>query len=149
VPKLDVIICDEGHRLKNVGGTKTIAALSQCRAKKRLLLTGTPIQNDLDELFSVVSFVAPGFLGTLPSFKAQFAAPILRGKEPDASEWDQEEGQRASEALRDLLSQVMLRRTQAEILRAILPPRTDYVLYCSFTESQRDEYAQTENLVRR
>jgi SNF2 family DNA or RNA helicase len=59
-PKLDIILCDEGHRLKNATGTKTITALAECKAKKRIVLSGTPIQNDLDELYAVVSFVTPG-----------------------------------------------------------------------------------------
>lgn len=45
---LDVLICDEGHRLKNAYGSKTMTALLQCPAHKRIVLTGTPIQNDLD-----------------------------------------------------------------------------------------------------
>lgn len=63
VPNLEVMVCDEGHRLKNVGGTKTMEALEACKARRRVILSGTPIQNDLDELYAVVSFVVPGFLG--------------------------------------------------------------------------------------
>ena len=49
VPKLDIIVCDEGHRLKNAGGTKTIQALSDCKAKKRIVLTGNfPITLTID-----------------------------------------------------------------------------------------------------
>jgi hypothetical protein len=93
VPGLELMVCDEGHRLKNIGGTKTMEALrcvvvstenihyalddplpcfllwymrvsSACKAQRRIILSGTPIQNDLDELYAVVSFVAPGFFGT-------------------------------------------------------------------------------------
>jgi SNF2 family DNA or RNA helicase len=112
VPHLDVIICDEGHRLKNSGGTKTIQALSGCKATKRIVLSGTPIQNDLEELYSVVSFVVPRFLGSLARFKSTFAVPINRGREPDATGKEREVGTRASARLRALLAQIMLRRTQ-------------------------------------
>jgi len=53
----------QGHRLKNVGGTKTIQALANCKATRRVILSGTPVQNDLQELFAIASFVAPGLLG--------------------------------------------------------------------------------------
>lgn len=59
---IDLIICDEAHRLKN-DKTKTSVAISQLPAKRRLLLSGTPIQNDLDEFFSLVSLCNPNVLG--------------------------------------------------------------------------------------
>lgn len=83
---LEVLICDEGHRLKNAEGTKTIQALEKCCATRRLVLTGTPIQNNLEELFAVVHFVVPGYLGTLKEFKATFQDPIMKAKDPDASD---------------------------------------------------------------
>jgi SNF2 family DNA or RNA helicase len=54
-----------GHRLKNAYGTKTTLALCNCCATKRLVLTGTPIQNNLKELYAVLQFVAPYYLGFL------------------------------------------------------------------------------------
>lgn len=111
VPHLELLVCDEGHRLKNIGGTKTMQALryaclcqccidvilsvgefspqsfnqslrkltiagsyttplrhttcSACKAFRRIVLSGTPVQNDLDELYAVTSFVAPGYLGEM------------------------------------------------------------------------------------
>jgi len=58
-----LLICDEGHRLKNIDGTKTIQALKDCKSTMRIVLTGTPIQNDLEELYALVDFVSPGILG--------------------------------------------------------------------------------------
>ncbi len=83
---LDVILCDEGHRLKNVQGTKTSTPLNHCIATLRIVLTGTPIQNNLEELFAVVDFVAPGHLGSLREFKAEFSDPIMEGREVSASD---------------------------------------------------------------
>jgi SNF2 family DNA or RNA helicase len=143
VPQLDVLICDEGHRLKNVGGTKTIQALAQCRARRRIVLSGTPVQNDLDELFAVVSFVQPGYFGTLPEYKQTVSGPIVRASEPDSTVYQKEEGEKASAGLREKMSALMLRRTQADILSKSLPPRTDFVVYCGMTRSQREEYEQT------
>ena len=140
VPKLDVIICDEGHRLKNSGGTMTIRALSDCKAKKRIVLTGTPVQNDLDELYAVVSFVAPDFFGSLARFKKVLGNPITQGQEPDATEEERKDGERASARLRALLAQIMMRRTQHDILRHSLPPRTDVVLHIALTAEQGVAY---------
>lgn len=58
----EAIVCDEGHRLKNADLTQTSLALGNCVAQRRLVLTGTPIQNNLDELYSVVNFVCPGYV---------------------------------------------------------------------------------------
>lgn len=69
LPTLQLLVCDEGHRLKNSAGTKTSNALSACVAKRRLVVTGTPLQNNLDELFAVVHFTAPGYLGSLTEFQ--------------------------------------------------------------------------------
>eukprot|EP01032_Pedospumella_encystans_P031307 gene31307-35337_t len=90
VPGLELMVCDEGHRLKNIGGTKTMQALSACKAYRRIILSGTPVQNDLDELYAVVSFVAPGYLGTLSLFKSRIANSISRGNDSKASRSDKE-----------------------------------------------------------
>jgi SNF2 family DNA or RNA helicase len=76
INSLELLICDEGHRLKNCMGTKTSVALSNCCAMKRIVLTGTPVQNNLEELFSVVQFVTPGYLGTVQEFQALYSKPI-------------------------------------------------------------------------
>ena len=59
---IDLVICDEAHRLKN-DKTKTSVAISHLPAKRRLLLSGTPIQNDLDEFFALVSLCNPSVVG--------------------------------------------------------------------------------------
>ena len=82
-----LIICDEGHRLKNCENL-TYTALSQLRTQRRILLSGTPIQNDLLEYFSLLHFVNTGILGTTSQFKRRFETPILRGR--DASSTDKE-----------------------------------------------------------
>ena len=93
------MVCDEGHRIKNALGTKTTLALGNCIATRRLVLTGTPIQNNLEELYAVVNFVIPNYFshflpavhvseGTnaeLKLFKEIFAEPIRKSKLPSAS----------------------------------------------------------------
>ena len=143
VTELQVIACDEGHRLKNVDGNQTIAALMQCKAKRRIILSGTPIQNDLDELYSIVDFVVPGWLGSLSTYRHGLSQKIMRGLEPTASRREREEGQRASRKLRESLSQIMLRRTQDEISSKYLPPRTDVVVLVSLSKQQQGRYIET------
>ena len=59
----DLLICDEAHRLKN-SSTKTASAMMSLSARRRIALTGTPIQNDLQEFFAIVELCNPGVLGT-------------------------------------------------------------------------------------
>ena len=61
--RVDLLVCDEGHRLKS-GGSLTFQAFAQLAPRRRLVLTGTPIQNDLGELFRTVDFTCPGALGS-------------------------------------------------------------------------------------
>jgi DNA repair and recombination protein RAD54B len=80
----DLCICDEGHRLKN-GDVQAAQTLSLLPTKKRIILSGTPIQNDLSEFYSMVQFVNPGFLGTSGNFKRAFENDIVLGKEADCT----------------------------------------------------------------
>lgn len=141
VPNLDIMVCDEGHRLKNSGGTKTISALKECKAKMRLLLTGTPVQNDLEELYSVVSVVAPGFLGSLSQYKSAIVGPIERAQEVNnPNEANLQHAQLATVLLRGLLSQIVIRRTQADILKNLLPPRRDFEVRVKLVRAQQVDY---------
>eukprot|EP01035_Chromulina_nebulosa_P032415 gene32415-43307_t len=140
IPVLDLVICDEGHRLKNASGTKTTIALGNCAAMKRLILTGTPIQNDLDELFSIVQFVAPGYLGTLKTFRTKFSDLIEKGRAKSASVADRAVGQDIEQHLQILLSHIMLRRTKEALLNDFLAPRKEFVILCGLLGNQSVEY---------
>lgn len=103
---LDVLICDEGHRLKNAYGSKTMTALLQCPATKRIVLTGTPIQNDLDELFAVANFASPSVLGSLGEFRRDFIRPITDARRREATAAQREAGRQAALDLHARLAQV-------------------------------------------
>lgn len=77
--EIGLVMCDEGHRLKNCEN-QTYKALMGLRAKRRVLLSGTPIQNDLLEYFSLIHFVNEGLLGSAQEFKKKFENHILKGK---------------------------------------------------------------------
>ncbi|VDP99359.1 unnamed protein product [Trichobilharzia regenti] len=80
ITDLDMVVCDEGHRLKN-SNINTTMALCKLRANRRLLLTGTPLQNHLNELWSLANFCVPGRLtSSLEEFRRQFVIPLLNSR---------------------------------------------------------------------
>lgn len=135
---VDIVIADEGHRLKTLQN-KSGQAIQSLNANKRVILSGTPIQNDLKEFFAAVDLVNPGILGSFKSFIKEFEGPIVRSRQPEATEKDIEKGESRNEELRELTSKFMLRRT-ADILAKYLPPKTEYVLFCNPTNTQSKIY---------
>ncbi|XP_037855100.1 DNA repair and recombination protein RAD54-like isoform X2 [Chlorocebus sabaeus] len=112
-----LVICDEGHRLKN-SENQTYQALDSLNTSRRVLISGTPIQNDLLEYFSLVHFVNSGILGTAHEFKKHFELPILKGRDAAASEADRKLGE---ERLRELTSIVnRLTPLQTELYKRFL-----------------------------
>lgn len=96
--KWNYIILDEGHVIKN-GKTRTSIAIKNLLANHRLILSGTPIQNNVLELWSLFDFLMPGFLGTEKQFTARYSRPILASRDPKCSPKEQEAGALAMEAL--------------------------------------------------
>jgi DNA repair and recombination protein RAD54B len=135
---IDIVIADEGHRLKTVQN-KSAQAIQSLNTPRRIILSGTPIQNDLSEFFSMVNFVNDGLLGTYKQFMKNFENPIVKSRQPDALEKDIELGEARSEELAQETSKFILRRT-ADILSKYLPPRSEYVLFCNPTPTQANIY---------
>ena len=88
--KADLLVCDEGHRLKSSAGNATIDSLRQFPSKQRVILSGTPIQNDMDELFALSDFVNPGIFTSLASFRQLFVKPIEMGRRKGCTESERE-----------------------------------------------------------
>lgn len=135
---IDLIIADEGHRLKTAAN-KSAQAIRALNTTRRVILSGTPIQNDLSEFFIMVDFVNPGVLGHAKTFKKEFEIPIVKSRQPKASANDMEKGTAREEELSSLTKQFILRRT-SEILSKYLPPKTEYVLFCRPTQTQVHVY---------
>ena len=120
-------VLDEAQAIKNAG-TKRAQASQALQAGFRLALSGTPVENDLDELWSLFNFVNPGLLGSREGFGKRFAVPIERDR--DAS---------ARQALRSLIRPFLLRRTKAAVLSE-LPPRTEQTMQVEMGEAERAFY---------
>lgn len=135
---IDIVVADEGHRLKTVQN-KSAQAIQTLNTQKRIILSGTPIQNDLSEFFAMVNFVNDGLLGTSKSFMKTFEDPIVKSRQPNASEKAIELGEARGEELAQSTSPFILRRT-ADILSKYLPPKTEYVLFCNPTPTQANIY---------
>ncbi|KZF24078.1 DNA repair and recombination protein RAD26 [Xylona heveae TC161] len=135
---IDIVIADEGHRLKTAQN-KSAQAIDSLNTSRRVILSGTPIQNDLSEFFTMVNFVNPNVLGKYTTFRREFEAPILKSRQPGASKKDVEKGEARSEELVTTTSTFILRRT-AEILSKYLPPKTEHVLFCRPTKAQASVY---------
>ncbi|GLC33814.1 DNA-dependent ATPase protein rad54 [Pleodorina starrii] len=141
----DLLLCDEAHRLKN-DATLTNRALDNLPCKRRVLLSGTPMQNHLDEFFAMVDFCNPGVLGAPAQFRKHYELPILAGREPDASPEQVVLGEERSRELSGLTNNFILRRTN-KLLSQHLPPKVIEVVCCRLTELQRllyDHFLQSK-----
>ncbi|XP_058097109.1 protein CHROMATIN REMODELING 25 [Magnolia sinica] len=134
----DLLICDEAHRLKNdqTLTNRALAALPCCR---RILLSGTPMQNDLEEFFAMVNFTNPGVLGDAAYFRRYYETPIICGREPTATAEERALGLERSAELSAKVNQFILRRTNA-LLSNHLPPKIVEVVCCKLTPLQSELY---------
>ncbi|XP_045905127.1 DNA repair and recombination protein RAD54-like isoform X2 [Micropterus dolomieu] len=136
--KVGLVICDEGHRLKN-SDNQTYQALNAMSGQRRVLISGTPIQNDLLEYFSLVHFVNAGILGTAQEFKKRFELPILKGRDADASDKDRQTGEEKLKELISIVNRCLIRRT-SDILSKYLPVKLEQVVCCRLTPLQTELY---------
>ena len=143
--QIGLLVVDEGHRLKNSAGSQTLSALTSLACDARLLITGTPIQNRLSEFHAVASFVCPGLLGDLASFRKVYERPINAANTKSAS-WEQKnKGRAQSQALDSITKTFMLRRLQKDVLMSMLPPRMEFLLFCKPSSLQCDMYKVMTN----
>jgi TATA-binding protein-associated factor len=128
-------VLDEGHLIKNPKAKITLAV--KClTSNHRLILSGTPIQNNVLELWSLFDFLMPGFLGTEKVFLDRFAKPIAASRFSKSSSKEQEAGALAIEALHKQVLPFLLRRLKEEVLND-LPPKILQNYYCDPSDLQR------------
>lgn len=128
-------ILDESQAIKNPN-SKRYKTVKLIKANNRLVLTGTPIENNTFDLYAQMSFVNPGLLGTMANFKNEFSTPIDKHKDPDAAE-----------ALRKMIHPFLMRRTKAQVATE-LPEKTEQILYCTMEKEQKKLYDAYKNKYR-
>ncbi|KAL5834862.1 hypothetical protein ACOSQ3_014451 [Xanthoceras sorbifolium] len=131
-------ILDEGHIIKN-SKSKITTAVKQLKAQHRLILSGTPIQNNIMDLWSLFDFLMPGFLGTERQFQATYGKPLVAARDSKCSAKDAEAGALAMEALHKQVMPFLLRRTKDEVL-SDLPEKIIQDRYCDLSTVQLKLY---------
>jgi SNF2 family DNA or RNA helicase len=129
---LDYVVLDESQAIKNPSSKVTKAACL-LRAKHRLCMSGTPLQNNTFDIFAQMNFLNPGMLGSIEFFRQEFAIPIDKFGEPDRKDH-----------LRKLLFPFILRRTKEQVAKD-LPDKTETILFCEMEEEQRKVYDAYRN----
>ncbi|CAF1300923.1 unnamed protein product [Didymodactylos carnosus] len=139
-PGPDLIVCDEAHILKNLEAGITVV-VNKILTKRRICLTGTPMQNNLLEYYAMVNFCKPnGLLGTKEEFKNRFQNPIEAGQHRDSSPSAVKKMKLRSYLLNDLLKNCIHRR-DFNVLRKFLPKKSEYTIKIRCSPLQKDLYA--------
>ncbi|KAH9485283.1 DNA repair and recombination protein RAD54B [Psilocybe cubensis] len=137
-PPIGLIICDEGHRLKSANN-KTSTVFKSFDTKRRVILSGTPIQNDLGEFHAMADFCNPGLLDEYNIFRKVYETPILKSRAPHATKMEIQIGEARTEQLLSVAKSFVLRR-DATLLKSELPPKSEYVVFITPTALQLAMY---------
>ncbi|OHW91236.1 DNA excision repair protein ercc-6 [Colletotrichum incanum] len=133
-------ILDEGHKIRNPNAEVTVAC-KKLNTPHRLILSGTPIQNNLVELWSLFDFIYPMRLGTLVNFRHQFEMPIRMGGHANATNLAVLTAEKCATTLKETISQYLLQRLKTDVA-SDLPEKTEQVLFCKLTPEQNEEYVR-------
>ena len=128
----DYVILDESQAIKNPASKVTKAA-GLLRAKNRLCMSGTPLQNNTFDIFAQMNFLNPGMLGSIEFFRQEFSIPIDKFGEQDRKDH-----------LRKILYPFILRRTKEQVAKD-LPEKIETILYCEMEDEQRNIYEAYRN----
>ena len=139
-PGPDLVVLDEGHLIGN-SRTETSKYLKKLRTRRRIILTGTPLQNNLSEYHCMVEFVRKNILGSERAFSSRFMVPIMRGQYENSSRQDVKIMKQRVHVLQDLIKPFVHRR-DFHILTSELPPRREYAIYVRMSPLQRSLYRQ-------
>ncbi|RPB11738.1 hypothetical protein P167DRAFT_488859 [Morchella conica CCBAS932] len=137
------IIIDEGHRIKNLN-CKLVRELKSYTSANRLLLTGTPLQNNLSELWSLLNFLLPDIFDDLDSFQNWFDFSAIQEKEGHHAWLEEQKKSNIVGSLHAILKPFLLRRMKTDV-ETMLPPKREYVLYAPLTQAQKDLYGKLLN----
>ncbi|WP_443945632.1 DEAD/DEAH box helicase [Pedobacter sp. AW1-32] len=129
------IILDESQNIKNPS-SKSFKAVRSLKSRHRLILSGTPVENSVSDLWSQLTFLNPGLLGTQAFFYEEYVQAIEKKKDEDKAR-----------KLQSLIKPFVLRRTKEQVA-AELPPKTEQVIYCDMSEDQAAYYEKTKSAYR-
>jgi superfamily II DNA or RNA helicase len=132
----EAVVLDEAQHIKNPDSQNAQAAY-QLRAKRRFVLTGTPVENSVRDVWSLLHFVMPGYLGTRSDFRERYEVPIT-----------QDPGGVEHRRMVKRLAPFVLRRTKKAVASE-LPDKIEQVVWCDLSEAQREAYAKLVDLTRR
>lgn len=140
-----LIVVDEGHRLKNPD-TVIHGAMAKLMCRMRLLLTGTPLQNSLNELWALLHYLLPDLFTNMMDFKAWFAKPFAgrEGLNEFTIRLEPEQEQQVIQQMHALLSPFLLQRLKSEVLADRLPPRKEMLIRVPLSAWQRKVYKELE-----
>ncbi|KAE8745380.1 hypothetical protein FOCC_FOCC007928, partial [Frankliniella occidentalis] len=137
-PGPDLVICDEGHLLKNED-TGISKAMTRVKTLRRVILTGTPLQNNLKEYHCMVQLVKPNLLGNRKEFLNRFVNPITNGQFEDSTAHDVRCMKRRAHVLHKTL-EGSVQRFDYSVLTPFLPPKEEYVISIRISDLQEKLY---------
>ncbi len=126
------IILDESQNIKNPS-SKSFKAVKQLKSKFKLILSGTPIENTVNDLWTQMSFINPGLLGSQQFFQQEFVSPIEKKKDEDKAQ-----------RLQILIKPFVMRRTKEQVATE-LPPKTENLFISTMTDKQAEYYEKTKS----
>ncbi|KAF7660869.1 hypothetical protein LDENG_00273290 [Lucifuga dentata] len=137
-PGPDLVVCDEGHILRNEASNIS-KAMSAIKTRRRVVLTGTPLQNNLVEYHCMVNFIKENLLGSLGEFRNRFINPVQNGQCADSTPRDVRIMKKRAHVLYAMLAGCVQRRDYS-VLTEFLPPKHEYVLAVRITPLQYKLY---------
>ncbi|EFR00676.1 hypothetical protein MGYG_03681 [Nannizzia gypsea CBS 118893] len=135
------MIVDEGHRMKNAGSKLSFTLTNYYQSRYRLILTGTPLQNNLPELWALLNFALPNIFKSVKSFDEWFNTPFANTGSQDRMELTEEEQLLVIRRLHKVLRPFLLRRLKKDVEKD-LPEKQERVIRCRFSALQAKLYKQ-------
>ncbi|KIO76239.1 helicase SNF2 [Pedobacter lusitanus] len=129
------IILDESQNIKNPS-SKSFKAVKQLKSRHRLILSGTPVENSVADLWTQLTFLNPGLLGTQAFFNEEYVQAIEKKKDEDKAK-----------KLQAIIKPFVLRRTKEQVAEE-LPAKTEQIIYCDMSEDQASYYEKTKSAYR-
>ncbi|CAJ0609014.1 unnamed protein product [Cylicocyclus nassatus] len=134
------VVLDEGHKIRNPKA-QISQSVKQLHTPCRIILSGTPLQNSLPEIWSLMDFVYSGKLNSLETFTERFALPITQGGYANATKQQLLTAYKCAVILRDAISPYILRRLKKDVKKSLdLPDKNEKVLFCELSSEQRKLY---------